>query len=78
MVTNRGKLQVMFRGSNSNFDNEKITFTIENKRVKSSSKVKQLGITVDDKVSFTTHIENVCSTASNRLQALARIRKPII
>ena len=48
---------------------------IENKRVKSRSEVKLLGITIDDKLLFTTHIENLCSTASNRLQVLARIRK---
>ena len=48
---------------------------IENKRVKSRSEVKLLGITIDDKLSFTTHIENLCSTGSNRLRALARIRK---
>ena len=48
---------------------------IENKRVKSISEVKVLGITIDDKLSFTTHIKNLFSTESNRLQALARIRK---
>ena len=48
---------------------------IENKRVKSRSEVKLLGITIDDKLSFTTHIENLCSRASNHLRALARIRK---
>ena len=51
------------------------TFMIENKRVKSRSEVKLLGITRDDKLSFTTHIENLCRTASNRLRALARIHK---
>ena len=61
--------------SSSNIDNSKITFMIENKRVKSRSEVKLLGITIDDKLSFTTHIENLCSAASNRLQALAKIRK---
>ena len=73
MVANPGKFQIMFLGSN--IDNSKITFMIENKRVKSRSEVKLLGITIDDKLSFTTHIENLCSTASNRLRALARIRK---
>ena len=48
----------------SNIDNSKITFMIENKRVKSSSKVKLPDITIDDKLSFTTHFENLCSTAS--------------
>ena len=73
MVVNPDKFQIMFLGSN--IDNSKITFMIQNKRVKSRSEVKLLGITIDGKLSFTTHIENLCSTASNRLRALARIRK---
>ena len=73
MVANPGKFQIMFLGSN--IDNSKITFMIENKRVKSRSEVKLLGITIDDKFSFPTHIENLCSPASNLLRALARICK---
>ena len=73
IVANPGKFQIMFLGSN--IDNNKITFMIENKRVKSRSEVKLPGITTDDKLSFTTHIENLCSTASNRLRALARMHK---
>ena len=75
-MANPGKFQIMFFGSN--FDNSKITFMIESKRVKSRSKVKLLGITIDDKLSLTTHIENLCSTASNRLWTLARIPKFIL
>ena len=56
MVANPGKFQIMFLGSN--IDNSKITFMIENKRVKSRSEVKLLGITIYDKLPFTTHIEN--------------------
>ena len=48
---------------------------IENERIKYRSKVKPLRITIDDKLSFTTPIENLCSTVSNRLQALARTYK---
>ena len=72
MVAYPVKFQIMFFGSNNN---NKITFIIENKRVKSRSKIKPLGITRDSKLSFTTHVENLCSTASNHLQALARICK---
>ena len=75
MVANPGKFQIMFLGSNT--DNSKITFMIENKRVTSRSEVKLTGITIDDKLSFTTFIENLYNTASNRLQALARIRKSL-
>ena len=48
---------------------------IENKKVKSRGEVKLLGTTIDNKLSFTTHVENSCSTASNRLRALARTHK---
>ena len=65
-------VQIMFLGLN--IDNSKITFMIENKRGKSRSEVKLLGIAMDHKLAFTTHIENLCSTASNRLWLLARIR----
>ena len=48
MVANPGKFQIMFLGSYTN--NRKITFMIENKRVKSRSEVKLLSITIDDKL----------------------------
>ena len=73
IVANPVKSQITFLASN--IDNSKITFMIENKRVKSRSEVKLLGITIDDKLSFTTHIENLCNTASNHLRAFVRIRK---
>ena len=62
MVANPSKSQIMLLGSN--IDNNKIAFMIENKRVKSRSKVK---LTIDNKLSFTAHIEKLCSTASNHL-----------
>ena len=73
MVANPDKFQTMFLGSN--IDNSKITFMTENKRVKTRSEVKLLFITIDDRLSFFIHVENLCSTASNHLQVLARIRK---
>ena len=47
---------------------------IESKRVKSGSELRLLGITIDDKLSFTTHTENLSCTARNRLRALTKIR----
>ena len=69
MVANTGKFQNMFL--ESNIDNSKITFMIENKRIKSRSEVKLVGIIIRKKLSFTTHIQNLCSTASSRLRALS-------
>ena len=48
---------------------------VEDKKVRSKTEVNLLGITIDDKLSFNKHISNLCSTVSNRLRALARIRK---
>ena len=73
MVANPRKFQIMFLGSN--IDNNEITFMVEDKKVRSKTEVKLLGITIDDKLSFNKHISNLCSTASNRLRALLRIRK---
>ena len=55
MVTNPGKFQIMFLGSN--IDNSKLTFMIENKRAKSRSEVKLQVIKINDKLSFTTYID---------------------
>ena len=73
IVANPGKFLIKFFGSN--FDNSKTTFMIKNKKLMSRSEVKLLAITTDYKLSFATHIENLCSTASNRLRVFARISK---
>ena len=65
MVAKPGKFQIMFLGSSISDNN--ITFTVENKLIKSTNKVKRLRITVDQKLTFTKHINNLCNTASNRL-----------
>ena len=73
MVVNPGKFQKMFLGTE--IDNSKITFAIENKQIKCKRKVKFLGITIDEKLTFPKHIANICSLANNRLRALTRIRR---
>ena len=72
MVANPGKFQ-MFLGSK--IDNSKIAFAIENKQIKCKREVKLLGITIDEKLTFTKHIANICSLVNNRLRALTRIRR---
>ena len=73
MAANPGKFQIMFLGSK--IDNSKITFAIENKQIKCEREVKVLGITIDEKLTFTRHIANICSLANNKLRALTRIRR---
>ena len=67
------KFLIMFLGSSIN--NNNVTFLMKNEHIKSTNEVKLLEITIDDKLTFTKHINNLCTTASNRLRALTRIRK---
>ena len=73
MIANPGKFQIIFLGSK--IDNSKVTFAIENKQIKCKKEMKLLGITIDEKLTFTKHIANICSLENNRLRALKRIRR---
>ena len=70
MVANSGKFQMFLRSKIGN----KITLAIENKQIKCKRKVKLLGITINEKLTFTKDIANICSLANSRLRALTRIR----
>ena len=54
MVANPGKFQIIFNGLSIN--NNDIIFIAENKHIKSNNEVKLLGITIDNKLTFTKHI----------------------
>ena len=41
--------------------------------IKCSNDEKLLGVTIDNKLSFVKHINNMCDKASQKLNALARI-----
>ena len=43
----------------------------------SQNSVKLLGVTIDKRLNFNCHVENICKTASYKLFALQRIRKYI-
>ena len=47
---------------------------IDQKELKAVSKVKLLGIDIDDKLNFNHHINNICKSASNQLNALIRLK----
>ena len=66
IVANPGKFQIMFLKLSIN--NNNFTFMVEN--IKSNNEVKHLRITIDHKVNFTKHINNLWKTESNCLRAL--------
>ena len=48
--------------------------TLGDAQIPVSKTVKSLGITVDDKLSFNTHVDNVCKAAHFHIRALLHIR----
>ena len=76
MIVNSDKFQAMFlekRNENSNFCN----LQIDNNEIETTNSVKLLGITIDSKLNFDSHISDLCNKASMQLNALNRLRKYI-
>ena len=70
MMANPGKFQFMIL--NKNTINKSIV--INNKTIESSKSVKLLGLTIDNKLNFGIHINNICKVASAKIKSLGRIR----
>ena len=70
LVANTSKFQLMFLGVKV----ENIVLTIPNVKLTSQSEIILLGITIDNKLTFSKHINNICKTANNKLCAILRLR----
>ena len=73
MILNTGKFQAIF------FDKDKRnhtnrTINIKQKEIKPVAKVKLVRIEIDDRPNFNHHINNICKSASNQLNALIRLK----
>ena len=53
----------------------KVNLFLDVNKVEKSQEVVLLGINIDNKLSFKTHIENICRKAKHKLHALQRIGK---
>ena len=51
----------------------KLTANISNFKITNSKKEKLLGVTIDKDLTFESHIESLCSKASQKLYALLRV-----
>ena len=69
MVLNSDKCHFMILG----FQNQKFDFHYKNVFIKNSAEEKILGITIDNKLNFKSHIINICAVANQKLSALCRI-----
>ena len=68
-VLNSGKCHFMCLGKNT--VNE--TYFFNNTEIKNSSGKKILGITIDNKLKFNSHVKNLCKKASQKIWALPRL-----
>ena len=69
MRLNREKCHFMVFGDK----NSDLTIQIETTQIAESKEQKLLGITLDKKLTFKTHIESLCKKANQKLHALSRI-----
>ena len=72
LKANAGKFQFMILNRKNHRRQQMVINSIT---VKESNEVILLGITIDNKLVFKKHIENLCRTAQYKLHALTRIRK---
>ena len=70
---NQGKFQAIISVKHKRNQTNQIT-NIDQKEIKAVSKVKLLGLEIDDELNFNHHINNICKSASNQLNALKRLK----
>ena len=73
MIVNPDKFQVIFLDKRRS-DNTNIEVEIGNEKISSTSLVKLLGVHTDDKLNFNGHINKICKSAGNQLNALIRLK----
>ena len=69
MITNPLKFQFMILSDNT--INQSIVIT--NKTIESSKSVKLIWLTIDDKLNFGIHINNICNVASAKMKGIEGI-----
>ena len=62
---------------NKNEDSPSISVKIDEQVIKSSPDMKLLGVTLDDELSFSAHISDICKKASKKVGVLVRLRNMI-
>ena len=71
MQANPEKFQAMAIGDNTHKHN--ITLNLNGCNISCDDQVKLLGVTIDFKLNFNTHIANICKKAARQLNVLKRI-----
>ena len=82
MVANPAKFQLMTLSTKYMcikegiyIDIRNICIRVKNLSAQNKMEVKLLGVIIDRKLNFTTHVQNICFKAYKRVKALLRIRR---
>ena len=67
MKANPGKCHLLTSSS------DKGSICVDNYNIKSSKREKLLGIKIDNKLNFKTHVDEICKKAAQKLNALSRV-----
>ena len=70
MVANPAKFNLMFLGLNQT---HKLCLEVNNKIISSSDTVKFLGIDIDSKLKFDSHVRTMCAKTSRKVSAFSRV-----
>ena len=68
MIVNSGKFQAIIYDKHK----ENQIINIDQKEIKAVSKVKLLGVQIDNNLNFNHHINNICKSVSNKFKALIK------
>ena len=71
MVLNPDKCHLLTIGFNKPFPD----FSFENTIIKKVTKEKTLGIVIDNRLNFKSHMKKICEKTNQKLSALAKISK---
>ena len=74
MIVNPGNFQAIIIDKRKQ-DHTNEIFKIGSKEIKVASQVKLLGVEIDNKLKFGQHINRICETAANQLNALIRLKR---
>ena len=74
MLVNPKKFQVLFLSRNKELITSDILLSINSNSIISSNWVKLLGIKIDSRLNFESHVSELCKSAARQLNALLRSR----
>ena len=74
MIANPEKFHSIILSKNRGVENKEYQVKIKDKVIKTESKVKLLGVTIDNKLNFDSHVSSLVKSASSQLNAICRLR----